>query len=164
MIDYYDLIPNYWLLWFDSKWLIIIIRFQMIEYYDLIPNTNINQSLTWYDGLREMDACPQPRHPEERDETYLLVWQTEGAWTHVPSLGIQKREMKPKIITHDYRRTIQLNTAERDTHTQNVVGTCQTGSSEQRLQRLALCLVSDKDYKWFSQTKTMMVRKLVTPA
>ena len=45
----------------------------MIEYYDLIPNTNINQSLTWYDGLREMDACPQPRHPEERDETYLLV-------------------------------------------------------------------------------------------
>ena len=124
----------------------------------------INQSLTWYDGLREMDACPQPRHPEERDETYLLVWQTEGAWTHVPSLGIQKREMKPKIITHDYRRTIQLNTAERETHTQNVVGTCQTGSSEQRLQRLALCLVSDKDYKWFSQTKTMMVRKLVTPA
>ena len=51
----------------------------------------INQSLTWYDGLRDMDACPQSRHPEERDET--------------------------KIITHDYRRKIQLNTAEeRDTH------------------------------------------------
>ena len=43
LIDYYDLIPNDWLLWFDSKWLIIIIRFQMIEYYDLIPNTNINR-------------------------------------------------------------------------------------------------------------------------
>ena len=41
-----------------------------------------------------------------------------GRWTHVPSLGIQKREMKPKIITHDYRRTIQLNTAERENQTQ----------------------------------------------
>ena len=64
-----------------------------IDYYDLIPKLKdiitkadqsnklkkekmkkqINQSLTWYDGLRDMDACPQPRHPEERDETYLLV-------------------------------------------------------------------------------------------